>query len=189
MVKKTHAAAAALSILLVHFASNGAHAQNYHYRSGGARVVQQGNLGMPGPSGTYIGPGTLSKTAQGLPVAGRANPLLPSVNMGANVRTPGDNMYTQPQPYQPGYQQAVQPRPLAVPGLPAGRWGANIGSPGDQMRSDLHPYIPGQNQVQHRRMIYQQQGQAQPQGHVYVPGQNGSLATYGSYESSQENQK
>jgi hypothetical protein len=142
--------AAALSLLAISFSTR-ANAQTYHYSWGGTRVVNQGQIGLSNPSGTYIGPGTMSKSAQGA-VAPVTNPNLPNVNMGAHIGRPGDNQYGpnrmfSDQPWQPMQVQQGQPiyqRP-ASNGLPPGRMGAHIGLPGDDMRSDLHPYTPGQN--------------------------------------------
>jgi len=66
----------------------------YHYSYGGSRVVQQDDIGLNRPSGTYIGTGTLSKSAQGVQEVGaQVNPGLPRVNHGAYIGTPGDNLY------------------------------------------------------------------------------------------------
>jgi hypothetical protein len=69
----------------------------------------------------------LSKSAQGInTTSNSANPNLPSVNMGANVRTPGDNQY---RPKQPVYRQRVyQSR---------------------QQRPAQYYYEPGQNNQSH----------------------------------------
>jgi hypothetical protein len=156
--------AACLSLCLVAAAQAPALCQNYHANYGGSRVINQGQTGLANPSGTYIGPGTMSQSARGLPPGGSSgisNPGLPRVNMGANIRTPGDNMYTQ----KPATQRQ------ANPGLPRANYGANIGTPGDNMRSDLHYYVPGQNNVQQRAHPNQ------PPGVMYKPGSRGA-ATY-----------
>ena len=140
-------------------------AQNYNHSYGSSRVVDQNNNGLASPSSSYIGSGTMSKSAQGTPAAAQTNPGLPRVNMGANVRTPGDNLYRQP-----------APRTQQNSGLPPGRMGANVGMPGDSMRSDLHYYQPGQNAGP--RPVQARQ-RAQPTGHVYQPGSNGAAANYG----------
>jgi hypothetical protein len=68
--------------------------QDYNYRYGGSRVINQSQLGLPNPSSSYIGSGTLSKSAQGTVETGaQANPNLPKVNAGGFIGTPGDNMY------------------------------------------------------------------------------------------------
>ena len=67
---------------------------NYNYRYGDSRIVIQSETGLSHPSSTYIGSGTLSKSAQGLPEGGaKANPGLPVVNHGSFIGTPGDNLY------------------------------------------------------------------------------------------------
>ena len=166
MIKTVLVAAAGSCLRILVFATAWAlpgSAQNYHYSSGGGRVINQNQTGLANPSGTYIGPGTMSQTARGLPPGGSgamSNPGLPRVNMGANIRTPGDNMYTQKPPTQRN----------ANPGLPQANYGANIGTPGDNMRSDLHYYVPGQNQQQMR-------SPNEPPKYIYKPGSRGA-ATY-----------
>jgi len=67
---------------------------NYNYRYGDQRVIIQSETGLVHPSSTYIGPGTLSKSAQGASEVGaQVNPGLPKVNHGGFIGTPGDNMY------------------------------------------------------------------------------------------------
>lgn len=142
--------------------ASAAQAQQYSYNYGGSRVLIQSQTGLVNPSSTYIGPGTLSKTAQGLPVGGIANPGLPRVNHGANIGTPGDNMY---------HGQPITPQ--RAQGLPQTHLGANIGSPGDDMRSDLHPYVQQQQRQQQQR----RQSQMVNQGslnYIYQPKQNGA---------------
>jgi len=69
--------------------------QNYNYSYGNARVIVQSSNGLAYPSGSYIGPGTMSKSAQGIIQYGaQVNPGLPKVNRGAYIGTPGDNLYT-----------------------------------------------------------------------------------------------
>ncbi len=114
----------------------------YSYSWGDSRIINGNQSGLTHPSGSYIGPGTMSQSAKGVYGLGaQTNPGLPRVNMGANVATPGDNMYGQnptrvnsPPPMQGG----------SNPGLPATRLGANVGTAGDMIRSDLN----GPNQVQ-----------------------------------------
>jgi hypothetical protein len=68
--------------------------QDYNYRYGGSRVINQSQIGLPNPSSTYIGSGTLSKSAQGaIETGAQANPNLPKVNVGGFIGTPGDNLY------------------------------------------------------------------------------------------------
>jgi hypothetical protein len=69
--------------------------QNYNYSYGNSRVINQSSNGLAYPSGTYIGTGTMSKSAQGVIQYGaQVNPGLPKVNRGAYIGTPGDNLYT-----------------------------------------------------------------------------------------------
>lgn len=72
--------------------NSSAFAQNYNYSYGDSRVINQSQTGLYMPSGTYIGSGTLSQSAQGKSAG--VGGSLPSVNMGAHVRTPGDNIYS-----------------------------------------------------------------------------------------------
>jgi hypothetical protein len=59
------------------------------------RVINQSSNGLAYPSSSYIGPGTLSKTAQqGAGYAPQNNPGLPKVNHGGYFGTPGDNLYS-----------------------------------------------------------------------------------------------
>jgi hypothetical protein len=67
---------------------------SYNYRYGDSRIINQSETGLSHPSGTYIGPGTFSKSAQGIAEKGsQANPGLPKVNAGGFIGTPGDNLY------------------------------------------------------------------------------------------------
>jgi hypothetical protein len=141
-----------------------AQGSSYNYSYGNSRVIQGGN-GLATPSSSYIGAGTMSQSARGLQQGGLVpNPGLPAVNMGANIRTPGDNQYR---------QKPVQQNN----GLPVSRLGANIGTAGDGMRTDLHPYVPmGQNQNYGGGQQYQQYQQRPPQ-FMYKP-RSGGVATY-----------
>jgi hypothetical protein len=116
-----------------------AQAQSYHYSWGNSRVVMQNQTGLYTPSATYIGGGTISRSAQGLPAGVSSSGLngLPQTHFGANVGTPGDNQYTDRVQYARHYSRQQQ--------MPAGRMSPCVGTPGDNMRSDLHPYTPGQN--------------------------------------------
>lgn len=155
---------------------------NYHFNSGGARVVNQNNVGLVDPSGTYIGGGTLSQTARGLQVGGaQANPLLPKVPWGANIQTPGDNFYG-----------ANRVEKKSGSGIKKVKWGANVQTPGDAMRSDLpganpegNLYIPGQvlqqksSGLQYRTFKSNSgSGNGGPKLHQYIPGASG-VASYG----------
>ena len=141
------------AFLLVGAPPSWSQGQSYHYSYGGGRIVNQGQIGLSNPSGTYIGPGTLSQTARGnTPGGAQANPGLPAVNFGAHIGTPGDNQYSQaPLAADPHYATRSSNRaPVRSAnnnrmGLPSSSLGANIGTPGDTMRSDLHPYTPLSN--------------------------------------------
>lgn len=136
----------------------------HHYEYGNSRVVRQSQTGLANPSSTYIGSGTLSKTAQG--IEPNSNPGLPSVNMGANIRTPGDNMYRPKQQYQQ--------RPMQQ----GGRRYYYMQPPQQQQNY----YTPGQNQQTYNEYKpdranfgYAQQGP-------------GGVATYGGYNAQPNNQ-
>src|SRR5262249_57639017 len=98
-----------------------AQGSSYTYSYGSSRVVDQNEDGLERPAPPQIGPGTMSQSARGLQPGGAgmtSNPLLPRVNMGANIQTPGDAMYQGgAAPVQ--YQQAPQQyQGAANPGLP-----------------------------------------------------------------------
>lgn len=128
----------------------------YHYSYGDSRVTNQHSTGLYTPSGSYIGAGTLSQSAQNK--AAGIGGILPSVNMGAHVRTPGDNMYDGNGTdrmnngaliYQ-DQKQAILSRKAAI--------------------------IAGRRaQMMRQNRQYQQQ---QQQGYVYMPGSNGATASY-----------
>ncbi len=156
---------------------------NYNYSYGSSRVVNQNQTGLYRPNGTYIGPGTMSQTARGLPPGGSSsmsNPGLPRVNMGANIRTPGDAMY---QGGQVQYQQApVTYQGGGNPRLPVSKLGANIGTPGDGMRSDL----PRPQQPQPQRFYYRNPQPVQPQGAgIFYKTNSGGVATYAEHSASE----
>lgn len=70
-------------------------AQSYNYGNNSCRVIYQSSIGLANPSPTYIGSGTLSKSAQGIIQSGaQVNRELPKVNRGSYFGTPGDNMYS-----------------------------------------------------------------------------------------------
>jgi len=150
---------------------------SYTYSYGSSRVVNQNQTGLYQPAATQIGAGTMSQTARGLQPGGAgmmSNPLLPRVNMGANIRTPGDAMY-QGGGGQPQYQQApVQYQGPVNSGLPAAHMGANIGTAGDNMRSDLRR----PQQPQQRRYYYPQQPQQQQSTGIMYKPSSGGAATY-----------
>lgn len=146
--------------------------QTYHYQSGGSRVVRQSQTGLYYSDPSYIGPGTLSQTAQGKQIGGgQANPGLPKVPWGANISTPGDNMYS--------------PAPVknkGAAGVPTSKWGANVGQAGDNMRSDLDPSYT-QSIHQSKYVLYKIEKPKQPKGgYLYKPGSTnsyGGTSTYG----------
>jgi len=120
-------------------------AQGYTYRYGDTRVVQQSSIGLPNPSSTYIGTGTLSKSAQGAMTGGPlANPGLPRVNHGSYVGTPGDNQY--------GNDPIVNQNPRTIEAKNA--------------------RIRALREMQIQRQI---QIPKQPAPNVYMPGQNENL--------------
>jgi hypothetical protein len=125
----------------------------YHYSYGNARVTNQSQTGLYTPSSTYIGAGTMSQSAQGKAAGVGGN--LPAVNMGAHVRTPGDNMYD-----GQGTDRMYN--------------GALIYD--DQKRAILarKQAILRQRAMQARM----QNRQSQQQGYFYMPGSNGAGASY-----------
>ncbi|MBA3992713.1 MAG: hypothetical protein C0469_04240 [Cyanobacteria bacterium DS2.3.42] len=163
------AAVVCASLLTPALAQNSSY--SFHYGNGSARVCNQNQIGLSDPSGTYIGSGTLSQTAQGKQVGGaQANPLLPKVPWGANIQTPGDNFYTPQRIEKKGGAQ-----------VPVSKWGANVSQPGDQIRSDLghaaaQYYVPGT--VLQRGGGGYRSGSNGPKLTPYIPGRNG-LASYG----------
>jgi hypothetical protein len=82
----------AIFIALLLGLNNNVIAQTYNYSYGDSRVINQSQTGLYMPSGTYIGSGTLSQSAQGKNAG--VGGALPTVNMGGHVRTPGDNLYS-----------------------------------------------------------------------------------------------
>ena len=117
------AAMAATALILL--SASAAEAQQYDYRSGGARVIQNSG-GLATPSNTYITRGTLSPSAQ-VPILGSQGYVNSSLPSGA-IKYPGRDAQGNP------IQQSSGPS-----GLPAARMGATVGQPGDYMRSDLNP--------------------------------------------------
>ena len=128
----------------------------YHYSYGDSRVVNQNQTGLYTPSGTYIGAGTMSKSAQGKGAG--IGGALPAVNMGAHVRTPGDNMYNGDGTDRQGNGAFIYKDQEAAMAMEARR----------------------RAQRQQMMMMRQQQQHMPPSGNVYVPGSNGAAATYGS---------
>lgn len=111
-------------------------AQGYNYRYGDSRIVIQSETGLSHPSGTYIGPGTISKSAQGaVEVGAQANPGLPKVNHGGFVGTPGDNQYGN------NPIHSVEPRRVQARRAPQFIYI----KPQEPPKPKEYMYIPGQN--------------------------------------------
>lgn len=80
-----------VSLLLSIFCLNPCIAQN----TSNYRIINQNTNGLAYPSSSYIGAGTLSKTArEGAGYTRETNPALPKVNHGGYFGTPGDNLYS-----------------------------------------------------------------------------------------------
>lgn len=139
MLRATRIVASSLLPVLSAFCLLPAGAQSYHYSWGNSRVVNQNQTGLYMPSSTYIGSGTLSRSAQNLPAGVSSGGMsgLPQTSFSPSVSTPGDNQYTDAVQYARRFGHRNR---VAVT-----RMGAYVGQPGDNMRSDLHPYVPGQN--------------------------------------------
>jgi hypothetical protein len=129
----------------------------YHYSYGNARVTNQNQTGLYTPSATYIGSGTLSESAQGKRAG--VGGALPAVNMGAHVRTPGDNMYN-----GEGSDRMYN--------------GALIYQDQKQAILDHKQQILRSRYLRAQRE--RMQGQQMQQGTFYLPGSNGAGANYGS---------
>ena len=128
----------------------------YSYSWGDSRVINSNQSGLVHPSGSYIGSGTMSQSAKGFYGLGaQTNPALPRVNMGANVATPGDNMYGN----NPTRVNSGNPMNGggSNPSLPAARLGANVGTAGDAIRSDLNGQAQGRREVFRPHYIIQYQ--------------------------------
>ena len=133
-------------------------AQGYHQSYGDSRVVNQSQTGLYTPSSSYLGAGTLSKSATGQNAGIRAGGL-PTTVWGGSIRAPGDGLYN-------------------------GSDGTMRQENGAVIYADQ--YMARQNQIRRmaeQRMFRQRQQQQQynaPQGNFYVPGSNGGAAGYGS---------
>ena len=140
-----------------------AFAQGYSYNYGGSRVLNQGQTGLIRPSSTYIGPGTMSQSAQGAsPQAQQSNnPLLPKVPWGSTVRTPGDNFYQGGAPGKDPTQATKQQQAQAAA---ARRY--------QRMR---------QQRTQQKTYIYNGPGQQTPYN-SYGQGQQGQQVQYNQYQ-------
>lgn len=132
-------------------------AQNYNYSYGDSRVVNQNQTGLYTPSATYIGAGTLSRSAQGKNAGVGAS--LPAVNLGSHVRTAGDNLYN-----NDGTERETN--------------GALIYKDQEARRAAI---LAARARRQQQILMLQQQKNypgGQQQGHFYVPGTNGAAASY-----------
>lgn len=132
----------------------------HHYEYGGSRVVRQSQNGLSNPSSTYIGAGTLSKTAQGIEPNG--NPNLPGVSYGGAIKTPGDNIYRPKEPQQQYRRQYQQRRYMYMP-----------------PQQQQNYYVPGQNQ-----QTYSEYKPDRSNFGYSQPG-SGGVATYGNYNQQQ----
>lgn len=130
-------------------------AQTYHYNYGDSRVTNQSQTGLSNPSGTYIGTGTLSQSAQGRN-AGTGG-ALPNTTMGGYIRTPGDTIYN-----GQGETGCIR--------MPNG----SVVYKDDYMRMQMQQMASQRRFRQPTRNNYYQQ-----QGNFYVPGSNGGAASYG----------
>jgi len=157
--------ATALSLILLMGASSIPAFAQYHYGYGNSRVTRQSQNGLSTPSSTYIGAGTLSKTAQGIEPNG--NPSLPSVNYGGAIKTPGDNIYRPKQQAQPRMMQQQGRRYMYY----------------QQPQQSGSYYTPGQNQPTYSeyRPDRSNMGYGQSQN-------SGGLSTYGNYGAPPSNQ-
>lgn len=131
-------------------------AQGYHQSYGDSRVVRQNQTGLYNPSGSYLGAGTLSRSATGQAAGSRAGNL-PSTTWSASIRAPGDGLYN-------------------------GADGTMRQENGSVIYADQ---VMARNarirQIQEQRMMQQRMQEArynQPQGNYYVPGSNGSASSY-----------
>lgn len=130
----------------------------YNANGNESRVVYGGN-GLANPSGTYIGGGTMSMSARGVPQGGaRANAGLPSVSMGSHVGTAGDNQYTD-NPIMTGQQQTGGP----------GGWSDQNA----RQQAYIHNQVMGKYFA--RKQQQQRQQQMQQQGYMPQPQQNSEL--------------
>lgn len=139
----------------------------YHYNYGGSRVVNQNQTGLYNPSSTYIGAGTMSQSARGLPAGVTSGGMsgLPQTKFGATVGTPGDNQYTDSVQYERRFGRRRVVR------------NGQVYYQQDQAQSNpnMHYYVPGQNGGAIR------QGQFVAPRYGYNNGQGGT-ATYAESE-------
>lgn len=146
-----------LSLFVLFWTSVPAFADGYQYSYGDNRVTKQGQIGMPGPSSSYISPGTLSKSAGGGPAGVRSGNQLPPTQWSTSVRSPGDDLYN-------------------------GNNGAMRDANGGLIYRDQ--YLLKQLELERRRhnaelsRLKRSQPQ-QPGAILYKPGSNGSHSSYG----------
>jgi hypothetical protein len=134
-------------------------AQQYHYHYGDSRVTNQNQIGLYTPSSTYIGAGTLSRSAQGKQAG--VGGALPQVNMGSHVRTAGDNLYNNQGTERESNGSLVYSDQLARR---------------EAIRAEQ--YRRQQQQMMMQRARMRQNYQQQQQGYTYIPGSNGAAASY-----------
>ncbi len=186
--------AIALAALALALTSQTANAQNYTYSWGTSRVVNKSQDGLSNPSGTYIGTGTLSRSAQGQQagVTGNdaSNSGLPRVNMGAHIRTPGDNLYQKPPAAMPPGPVKMQ-NVNGMQGVPQQRMvPANYGNQNvynnnnnQNYNQNQNVYYPGQNAQQNTNTYNQQPAPKM----IYKPSAGGA-ATYGEQATYSDNE-
>lgn len=134
-------------------------AQGYHQSYGDSRVVQQNQTGLYNPSGTYLGAGTLSRSATGQAAGSRAGGL-PSTVWGASIRAPGDGLYN-------GADGTMRQENGSVIYV-------------DQVIAKNNAIRRQQEAKLMRQRMQSGYYNRQPQGTLYIPGSNGGAATYGS---------
>lgn len=113
--------------------------QGYTYNYGSSRVTNQGSIGLNNHDSSYISPGTMSDSARGVNRGYGLNPNLPSVSLGRNVKTAGDNFYygNAPEKVRPQIPQKVYYR--------VNNQGRNQQGGQNQNRPQGNVYYPGQN--------------------------------------------
>ena len=157
------AALICIATTLFSFTALPAESQAYHANYSNSRVIKQNQTGLFYNDPSYISAGTLSRSARGLApgmTVGFAASSAPQVRWGGFVRQPGDGLYN--------------------------------GSDGTmRMENGCVNYTDNYLQMELNRMrkqlILQQRQQylqsmvprQRIQGNFYIPGSNGSAATYG----------
>lgn len=192
-MKKLISSISAIAALALALTTQPAQAQSYSYSWGTSRVVNKSQDGLSNPSGTYIGTGTLSKSAQGQNAGitgdNSNNSGLPKVNLGAHIKTPGDGLYQKP-------PAAMPPGPVKMQNI-NGMHGvqqkmvpANYGNQqyyNNNNNNNYNPnqtvYYPGQN-AQPNTNTYNQQPAPRM---IYKPNNSGA-ATYGEQSTYTDNE-